>query len=124
MNDTKRTTADGKVLQFFRIHPGDGYYVADAWEPTSGPMGGHSTITTFDGVWYGQIGTRRLPADLDALPAYSDERSQAVRAWMAEEDAEARNLLREHLADVIRDAEARGYTVKASGHDLRFTRAA
>lgn len=43
--------------------------------------GTHSTITTINGEWYGRVGTERLPADLDALPAYSNERAAAVRAW-------------------------------------------
>lgn len=51
--------------------------VWSAWEPYDG----HSALTWIDGEKVGRIGTRRLPADLDALPAYSDERIRAVRAW-------------------------------------------
>lgn len=55
--------------------------VYSAWEPYAG----HSTLTHVDGVRYGRIGTAPLPAALEALPAMSDERSRAVRAWHADE---------------------------------------
>jgi hypothetical protein len=58
------------------------------WVPTKpfDLVTGHSTITStcvddVEGGWWGRLGTDRLPADLDALPAMSDERIAAVVAW-------------------------------------------
>ena len=36
--------------------------VYSAWEPSS-VMGPHSTITTFDGSWFGRVGTRTFRED-------------------------------------------------------------
>lgn len=64
--------------------------VYSAWEPTtlmqhhSLPSGfAHSTTTTIDGVpgWVGEVSTRCLSPELDALPSFSIERSNAVRAY-------------------------------------------
>ncbi len=65
--------------------------VYTAWEPHTGDMlgGNHSTQQTIDGVRMGRIGTRRLPAHLDDLPAGSDERLQAVREWQRTEEQRA-----------------------------------
>lgn len=53
----------------------------------------HSTITYFDGVCYGRVGTIDLPAELDALPARSETRSTAVRAFHASEYDRAYNAI-------------------------------
>lgn len=61
------------------------------YEPSS-LFGNHSSITRHPEHGYlGDITTRRLPAELDALPVYSDERYQAVKAYhkSLEEQAEA-----------------------------------
>lgn len=52
-----------------------------AWEPSS-YTGAHGTLMTIDGRVMGKVGTNHLPAELNALPAYSNERSLAVRAWI------------------------------------------
>ena len=61
-----------------------GIVVFTAWVP-SGLMANHSTITRFEEIdpntWFGKIGTERLTAELDALPAYSDERMEAVKEF-------------------------------------------
>ena len=44
----------------------------------------HSSITSDEQGWLGRLGTRRLPAELEALPA-GDERSTRVRAFHAEQ---------------------------------------
>jgi hypothetical protein len=60
--------------------------VFSAWEE-SAPMGAHSSLclSTYEdktGVWFGRVGTNRdLPAEVEALPAGSDERIAAVRQW-------------------------------------------
>lgn len=62
--------------------------VHQVYEPTGAPGRSytHGSITTGpDGTWLGRIGTGDLPADLDALPARSDERYDAVKAWQAAE---------------------------------------
>jgi len=52
--------------------------VYTAWEPYAG----HSTFTHIDGVRYGQVGTAPLPAQLNKLPAMSEERYVQVKAWI------------------------------------------
>lgn len=52
--------------------------VFNAYEPTNMSRHEHSTITTINGKWYGTIGSRTLPKDLDALKPMSDERSRKV----------------------------------------------
>lgn len=71
----------------------DGRKAYTAWERQDGVACGHSTITTIDGVWFGRIGTRRLPAHLEALPAMTEERLEAVREWQRGEYAEAYDLI-------------------------------
>ena len=66
--------------------------VLSAWEPSvrlGSITHGHATITTLDGACYGRIGTRRLPAELEALPAMSAVRSAAVGAWQQAQYGEA-----------------------------------
>ncbi len=71
-----------------------GGFVYEAWEP-SGPFGGHSTITTLRGEkWYGSIASRRLPPELEALPARSEERFTRVRAWRLAQETIARAFIR------------------------------
>lgn len=67
-------------------------YVYSVWEP-SAVMGRHSTITTFDGVWFGQIGTRPLPANIESLSG--PKRYEAVKAFHAAQYQEAHALIRE-----------------------------
>jgi hypothetical protein len=67
---------------------GTGIRVFSAWEPSKIGTGGHGTIRSFDGAapgWFGRVGTGPLPSDLDALPAYSDERIAAVSSWLLSE---------------------------------------
>lgn len=59
--------------------------IASAWEPYAG----HSTIMSLDGERMGRVGTEPVPAELDALPARSTERMDAVRAWQRERDERA-----------------------------------
>lgn len=42
---------------------------------------GHSTISSFDGEWYGDIASRRLTPELAAMRSMSEERSNAVDAY-------------------------------------------
>lgn len=71
---------------------GTGMFVYKAYEPTtlSGP---HSSVTTFDGVWFGDIATRTPTPELQALPAMSQERYEAVGAWYTKNRAEACALI-------------------------------
>lgn len=61
--------------------------VYEAYEPSS-VAGNHSTITMIDGEWFGKIATRRLPADINAIPV-GPERSAAVHAFHETRYAEA-----------------------------------
>jgi hypothetical protein len=73
--------------------------VYSAYEPAAHGLPGagwdHSTLTSEDGSdgFLGRIGTRRLPAELEALPAYSDERLAAVGAWQEAQYREAYALI-------------------------------
>lgn len=70
---------NGTFVQTFRLYSRTTLYVA--WERDAN---NHSTITyglgSHDGC-FGQIGTINIPAELDALPAMTDVRSNAVRAF-------------------------------------------
>ena len=65
------------VIRRIAVHPAPCYYVYSVWEPTNGPTGNHSTITTIGDKWYGRVGTRRLPSDIDAIPV-GEKRFAAV----------------------------------------------
>lgn len=57
----------------------------------------HSTITSRDDVaeggWLGDVTTRDLPPEIEALPGGSDERVRAVRAWYDANRAVARQMI-------------------------------
>jgi hypothetical protein len=72
------------VVQCFQII-GTEIYVIQALEPRTN----HTTIEDVDGHWFGHVGTRALPAELDALPALSEERSKKVGGWHQAQYAEA-----------------------------------
>lgn len=78
MATTTKTLDSGIKVQRTEIIGGGVTY--SAWAPSS-LTGNHGTISTIDGAWYGRLGTERLPADLEALPAMTEQRSTAVRAW-------------------------------------------
>jgi len=59
--------------------------VYSAYEYGDGTTRTHSTVQNFNGRYWGRIGCASLPAELDALPARSDERWAAVRTWQASE---------------------------------------
>lgn len=61
----------------WKVRQYGGSVILGAYEPYTD----HSVLTSFDGVTYGAIHSRRLTKELDALPARSDERSKAVRAY-------------------------------------------
>lgn len=76
--------------------PGDRPCEFTVWEPSlmgapSRPAAtyDHSSVTTFDGRWYGRIGSRRLPADVEALPGFGrpghEKRREAVRRWFQDQ---------------------------------------
>ena len=79
-----------KVIKKYSVATTD-LVVYEAWEP-SAIMGKHSTITSIDGQWYGRIGTRYLPPELERLPR-GDERSRAVGKWHEDQYEEAYNLI-------------------------------
>jgi hypothetical protein len=53
----------------------------------------HSTQMTIGGKRMGQLGSRRLPGTLDALPPYSEARSKAVGKFHNEQYALAHKLI-------------------------------
>jgi hypothetical protein len=76
-----------------------GPWMLTAWEPSQlcSPKG-HSTVMSSElgehaaGTWWGRIGCRRLPADLDALPR-GQERIGRVEAWHRRQYREAHQLI-------------------------------
>ncbi len=82
---------DGKGIQKSPII-GTGIVEYSAWEP-SALVGRHSSITSIAGEWYGRIGTRWPPPELERLPAWSDERMKAVGRWHEEQYQEAYDLI-------------------------------
>lgn len=67
---------------------GTGMFVYKAYEPTT-LHGPHSGITSFGGEWYGDIATRTPTPELQALPAMSTERYEAIGEWYRQNRAEA-----------------------------------
>lgn len=73
------------------------YY--SAWVPSvlMAPPGqmGHSSINGFGGHigWWGEIGTERVPPELDALPAFSRDRSDRIGQWSRQNYARAHELI-------------------------------
>jgi hypothetical protein len=74
-------TANSIVIQKTRII-GTKIVAYSAWTPSS-YTGRHQTVTSIDGVCHGKVGTERIPAEIDALPVYTQERADAVLAWYA-----------------------------------------
>lgn len=54
-------------------------FVYSAYEPYNS----HHTFTHIDGVRVGRVASREISRKMDQLPAYSEERSTAVRAFLA-----------------------------------------
>lgn len=88
-----------KIDKFWVI--GTNYIVYNVYEPSipvrAGAFYGHSTIThvEVDGKIqvYGRIGTNDLTPEINALPAMTDDRSTAVRAFMQTHCDRAVNLI-------------------------------
>jgi hypothetical protein len=89
IHETKRI--GDKVIRKYSVATTD-LIVYEAWEP-SALMGPHATITSIDDKWYGRIGTRRPSAELEALPAGSEERFRAVGKWYEDQYDDAYKLI-------------------------------
>lgn len=73
---------------------GTGFRVLGAYEPSFYSQ--HTAIQTIDGRVFGQIGTRKLSAELSALP-YDRKRFDAVGAWHEAQYQEAyRAIIAKH----------------------------
>ena len=93
LTNMKVRLESGVVVVRYRII-GTSMVIHKAYEPTvlSGlnweeGKPAHSSLTSFDeyrhehGVFYGEVGSRRLTPELDSLPAMTQERSEAVKAY-------------------------------------------
>jgi len=87
------------------------------------PFHGHSSLTTFDGIWYGKVSTRELPEALNNLPAMTDERYQAVKNFYREACLECEMVIHTALgetehwglsADEFGEIEVVGVSVEAA----------
>lgn len=70
---------------------GTDFVVFGAWEP----FDGHWSSRPIADRSMGRIGTRRLPAELDALEAGSDDRAERIRRWYEDQYAEAYGIIRD-----------------------------
>lgn len=88
MDNQKVLKANGVVVERYRIL-GTDIFVHVAYEPLvkskEHPFGDHSTITTIDGKWFGQISTTYLPETFKDLKVGSKERTDAVIEYYASE---------------------------------------
>lgn len=105
-HDETRTLDGGYIVKRYQII-GTDTHVHGVWERMGG-MGSHSTITTVNGEWYGRIGTRRLPAWMDALPAMSAERSRIVGEWHDAQYAQAYEMILAAFPELIPTRKSMG----------------
>ena len=74
------------------------YVYIRALEPSGSLMDGkHSSLTFYDGKLWGYISTRCLTDELEALPAGTDERIDAVQAYHTENGEYALAMIREKM---------------------------
>ena len=79
INESK--TIDSKIIQRYNII-GTTHIEYRVWEFSGHILdNNHSCITFIDGKLYGELHSRRVPADLDKLPAWTTERVKAIQAW-------------------------------------------
>jgi hypothetical protein len=74
----------GDVLvrkQKMALRDGRTVYSAHQWISGSAAGARFSSVSHEGDRMFGRLGTDRLPASIDALPAMSDERSRQVKAW-------------------------------------------
>jgi hypothetical protein len=87
------TVAEGAIVRVTRII-GSTLDIFAVYEPSS-LCGPHSTIMHIDGQWYGMLGSRRLPAELDAMRGAA--RWDAVTAYQqAQYDAAYALIVAQH----------------------------
>lgn len=88
INDIKKV--ENKIIQRYSILTTD-ILVYSAWEPST-ITGRHSTITSLNNKWYGRIGSRLLPPDINKIP-FGPERLAAVEKWHKDQYQEAYSLI-------------------------------
>jgi hypothetical protein len=93
-----------------------GTEVLTVWEFDGMPMSlyvGHSTITTFNRQWFGQVGTRRLPKWIDDIPGLGhptlDKRIEIVHRRMHREAQIAQIIISRYLAQIGHDSTTWNY---------------
>jgi len=89
INEMKKV--DSRIVARFSVI-GTKMIVYEVWEPSS-LMGRHSTVRTINGEWYGRLGTKSLPYEIDQLPAGSNERLLAVGRWLDQQYEEAYRII-------------------------------
>lgn len=78
-------------VDFYRII-GTDTVCACVYERTDEATNTHSTITTIKDVWHGRLGTRVLPAEIDAIPV-GPERSRACNDFRRAQYKKAEDLI-------------------------------
>ena len=86
---------NGIIVNFYSdMYLPNGEY--EVWEVTDEPgYQGYSTFTDHNGFRLGKYVTKELTPELDALPAWSDERSTAVQAFFARLEKEAQAYIQQ-----------------------------
>lgn len=104
MNTTTATTgtkksryvSDWKRIGDKLVHKysiaGTSVVVFTVYEP-SGLFGMHSSKTSHEGAWLGAMASRDLPASIDALKPFSDERYQWAKTWRESIEVECYALI-------------------------------
>lgn len=86
----------GRVIQILKVHGTNRWYVS-LWENQTEHGRIHTTITTFNEVWHGKVGSRFFNC---ALPV-GDERSDALTAHIIAQKREILQTLNEHVTSVM-----------------------
>lgn len=79
----------------------------------------HSSITTIKGVWYGHLGTRTLPADVEALPA-GEARSAACASFRDMQKRLAHRLIADAARGFMAEEEQASGVPSALGSDVEW----
>lgn len=79
--------------------------VYEAWEPSTLIDGfpSHTTLRRIEGVWYGAIPSRTLPARIEQMPV-GDERHLEAAYWRTSNEIEAVTAILAAHPDLLRDA--------------------
>lgn len=106
MKNATVTLPSGIIAERYRIIGTDQFEYRALRPTANGQYRGYSSFSRAGDVLCGEVGTELLPEDLDALPAYSQERLQAVTAWQAARYAEAHAAILEAFPEAAQGTKS------------------